>query len=823
MTSFLQDLRGGVRGLLKSPLHTFIAALTIALGIGINTTMFSIVEAVLLRPLPYQNAERLIAINADLPGLSLKNVGFSVPEADDLAARTDLFDMVSPVWVFDANLTGGQQPERVVMMASGTNYFEMLGAAPQIGRVFGPQDRADGFAEAVVLSDASWQRLFGRDPAALGKQIRIDTDLYTIVGVMPASFRHPAAAPAPNIDVWSTAGFRANPFQSPPVRRSRMLPSMMARLKSSTSVDAARAALNTLAATTQRDHAADYPTDAKWTLRVDPMQAVVVGNVSPLLLAFSAAVALVLLIGCANVANLLLARASTRQREIAIRLALGAGRGRMIRQLLTENLVLASVGGVAGVTAAVWTQSVLLASMPADLPRANEIGINWLALTFAASITIVTSLVCGMAPALQASKTRPVAAIAETSRGMTAGRRQRRLRTTLVVAEIALSLVLVTGAGLLVATVTRLLDVDPGFDPTHVSAARTWIAVPNNPELDPYRLPAARVSLVRRIVDRLREIPGVTTAAMTTTVPLGQVPGKVPIQVPGLNLDAESSTAGFLAVTPDYFATLGVPVLRGRAFAETDEGRAQQVAIVDEELERRFFAGQDAVGRSIMIGRPGPNGPPPSLTIVGVVKTIKQERLDESAAPHVYTSLYQRAGRSLGLIVKTREGGDNVQELVRHAVLAVDPDLPVFSSESLDATIARSIASQRFSARALAVFAAFALVLVIGGVYGVMAYTVTTQTPEIGVRMAMGASPSALLRGVLAEALRTSVTGVVIGLILAAVSTRFIRTMLFGVSTIDPAVYAIASVLLIASALLASYLPARRAASVDPLISLRAE
>jgi predicted permease len=821
MTSFLQDLRGGVRGLLKSPLSTFVAALTIAVGIGVNTTMFSIVEAVLLRPLPYGSADRLVALNADFPGISLANVGFSVLEMDDLSAQSNVFEMVSPVWVFDANLTGGERPERVVMVATGTSYFQILGVAPQLGRVIGPQDQADGFAEAVVLSDAAWRRLFGGDPSAIGRRIRIDTDLYTVVGVMPPDFHHPAAAPAPEIDVWSTAGFRARPFQSPPVRRNRVLRSGIARLRADVSIEQARAALGTLIASTLRDHAADYPTDGRWTIRVDPLQSIVVGNVSPLLLAFSGAVALVLLIGCVNVANLLLARASTRHREIAIRLALGARRSRLIRQLLTENLVLAAIGGGAGVLAAVWTQSLVVASMPADLPRIHEIGIDWIAVMFAAAITIVTMLACGIAPALQASKTRPVAAIAEIGRGLTPGRRQRRLRTTLVIAEIAVSLVLVTGAGLLVATVTRLLDVNPGFDPVRVTTARTWIAVPNNPELDPYRTPVARVTLVKRLIDRLRAIPGVEAAAMTTTVPIQQAPAKAPIQIPGRTLDAEAAVAGFAVVSPDYFSVLRVPVIRGRAFAETDDTTSAQVAIVDEELERRFFDGQDAVGRRIQIGRGGPNGDPPSLTIVGVVKTIRQERLDEAPTPHVYAALYQRIGRSLGMLVKTRSRDAGIQEQIRVAVLSVDGDLPVFSADALDATIGKSIASQRFSARALVVFAAFALLLVIGGVYGVMAYGVTTQTQEFGVRIAMGASPATLLRTVLGEALRTSVTGVVLGLVLAAATTRFIRTMLFGVSAVDGRVYALAGVLLIASALLASYLPARRAASVDPLVSLR--
>src|SRR5262245_14250010 len=361
MGSILHDLRGGIRALFHSPAHTFVAVLTIGLGIGVNTTMFSIVQAVLLRPLPYNSPGALVALNADLPGLSLASVGFSVPEIDDLSKRAGVFTQLSPVWVFDANLTGGQRPERVVMVASGPHYFSLLGATAQIGRVLGPQDTAEGFAEAVVLSDAAWHRLFGGDPAALGRQVRIDTDLYTIVGVMPPGFHHPAAPPAPDIDVWSTAGFRANPFPSPPARRNRMLPSAIARLESGASIDQARAAVDTLAASIRHDYAADYPNDARWTVRLQPLREVVVGNVHSLLVAFSAAVALVLVIGCANVANLLLARASTRHREVAIRLALGAGRGRLIRHLLTENLVLAALGGAAGLVAVVWTHASVVA------------------------------------------------------------------------------------------------------------------------------------------------------------------------------------------------------------------------------------------------------------------------------------------------------------------------------------------------------------------------------------------------------------------------------------------------------------------------------
>jgi putative ABC transport system permease protein len=823
IAELLYDLRGGVRALRASPTHTTIAVLTIALGIGLNTMMFSIVSSIVMRPLPYRESQALVAINADLPGLSLKNVGFSVPEIDDLAARSDVIDQLTPVWVFDANLTGADRPERVVMVASHVNYFTLLGATPQLGRVFEPSDRADGFSQAVVLSDAAWHRLFGGDPAAIGKQVRIDTDLYSIVGVMPPGFRHPAAAPSPDIDVWSAAGFRANPFPPQPTRSVRMLPSVLARLQPGVTVEEARASLDGFAATIRRDYAADYPAAARWSLRADGLQRVVVGDVQKLLLALSAAVGLVLLIGCANVANLLLARATARHRELAIRLAIGASRGRLIRQLLTENLVLAAVGGAAGVVIALWTERVVIDSLPSALPRVHEIVVDWRAVTFAIGITLLTSVICGLTPALQASRTQPVNALADTSRGSTSGRRQRRVRTAFVVAEIALSLVLVAGAGLLIATVSKLLEVDPGFNSARVTAAKTWIAVPNNPELDVYRTADARAGLIRRLVDQLRAIPGVSGAAVASGVPLSQTAQRVPVRVDGTTLGDEDATAEFLQVTPDYFSVLGVPVTRGRAFREGDDPTAAPAVIIDEDAERRFFPGLDAVGRQIRIGRPGPQGPPPPITVVGVVRTVKHDRLDEPATPHIYGSIYQRSGRSLSLLIKLQIDNPGLQDSLRRAVAAVDPDLPVFAVAPLDDLLAHSIASQRFSATALTAFAVLALLLVVGGVYGVTSYTVTARTREMGVRLAMGARPSDVLRGVVLEALRASTTGVAIGLLLTFAGTRLLRTMLFGVSAIDLRVLAAACAILTAATILASVLPARRAARTDPLLALRAE
>jgi putative ABC transport system permease protein len=585
-------------------------------------------------------------------------------------------------------------------------------------------------------------------------------------------------------------------------------------------IEEARAAVDALSESIIREHPSDYPADGRWMIRLEPLRDAVVGNVQPLLLSFSVAVALVLLIGCANVSNLLLVRTAARHHELAVRLAIGANRGHLVRQLLTENLVLAGLGGIAGVAAVYSMQWWLVAAMPAVLPRLHEIRIDWMAVTFAAAITLLTSLACGIAPALQAGRTRPGHAIAGSARGMSASHRLGRLRSTFVVAQIALSLVLVASAGLLVATVSRLIDVDPGFEPASVTTARTWIAVPNNPALDPYRTPAARAILARRLLDRLRELPGVSAAAVATGVPLAQPPVRVPVQVNG-NAQAEGLSAEFIAVTPDYFSVLGIPVTRGRAFGESDDASGQPVVILDEDAERKFFPGLDAVGRSIYVGR-APQGLPPPSMVVGVVRNAKHGRLDESSTPHVYASLYQRSGRSLSLLVKTRAAAD-AQQSLRRAVAVVDPDLPVFAMAPLDETVAKSIDKQRFSAHALTVFAVLALLLVIFGVYGVMAYAVTTRTREMGIRIAIGATAADLQRGVLADAFRTSAVGAFIGLLLTAGATRFIRGMLFGVSSLDSRVFLLATLLLMGATLFASYLPARRASRTDPVSSLRSE
>ena len=723
----------------------------------------------------------------------------------------------------DANLTGAERPERVVLMVASPTYFEVLRATAELGRVLGPEDAAAGFAEAVVLSHAAWLRLFGGDPGAIGRQLRLDTDIYTVVGVMPAAFQHPQPPTAPSVDVWSTAGFTANPFPSPPQRKVRMLPGAIARLKPGMSLAQAQASLDTITVALMREFPGDYAESALWTVRVRPLRDIVVGNVRPILVALSGAVFLILVIGCANVTNLLLVRSSTRQREMAIRVAIGAGQGRLVKQLVVEHLMLAGVGGTLGMLTAFAAQSWLTAVLPAELPRFDTGGISPTVMLFGAAVTILTSLAIGIAPALQVSRTRPARAMLEGSRGSTPSRRQRTLQTTLVVAEIALALVLLVGAGLLLRTVSELLRVETGVASTDVLMARTWIAVPNNPEADRYGTPAARAALGREVLRRLHEIPGVASAALTNALPVSGMALRSPVQIEGRPSDDEAMTGEMVVITPGYFGTLQIPVLQGRPFTDADDTASRAVVVIDDAAARRWFPGQDALGKRLQIGRAGPRAAPAPAVIVGVVGDAKYDRLDEAPTPHVYVPMYQRSGRSISVVLKTTIAPDTIREQVRLAIEGADPDLPVFGVQLLDEKIAQSIARQRFTALALTAFSILALALAAVGVYGVMAFAIETRTQEIGVRMAMGATPRGVMTSVLRDAVQTAVIGVGVGFALAMLAVRSLRTMLYDVSPLDPGVFVGASALLVAVAVVASYLPARRASAVNPVTALRGQ
>ena len=820
-----QDVRFAFRGMIKARGLTVVALLTLAIGIGANTAIFSIVNAVLLQPLPFRDPGQLVQIRADLPGVGAKNVGFSEPEFADLRDRAGIFEAVSVVFPAPANLTGGERPERIEIIGVSPNYFDLLGARPQLGRLFDNRDIAEGFAEAAVISDGLWRREFGADPAILGHKVRIDGDLYTIVGVLPPEFRHPAIASAKAIDLWGTAGFRAAPFAGP-VRNARQLPGIIGRLKPGVTLEQARARLATLSDSLRRDYGADYPANAGWTLSLTPLKDVVIGNSQTLLLALLLAVSLILLIACVNVASLLLARSAARQREIAVRMALGASRIRLVRQLLTESLVLSIVAAAVGAMVAELAENSLVQLLPRQLPRADAIGIDGRVLLFSLAVAIFTGIVFGIAPALQTSR-GDANALKQDGRSGEATIRSVRTRNWLVGAEVALSLTLVIGAGLLLRTFWELLQVHPGFASENVLAATVWLPVPNDPKTDVYGTTEQRTALTRELVRRLHTISGVKDAATTSVLPLRNQLLPRGFRVEGKSDQGDPSSAYWILISPEFIHGMGASVLRGRAFDETDDSRVTPVAMVDEAAAQRLWGDQDPIGRRVRFANNifvnGKPQPPPWMTVVGVVSNIKFGKLDESELPHIYSSAYQLNGKFINLVVRATGDPAVLGRSIQNEIQAVDPNLPVSDVAPMSEIVTASVAERRFAASLISLFALLALVLAAVGVYGVAAYSVQQRTREFGIRSALGATTTDLVRMVMRDSMWPVLGGLAAGILGAALAGRAIATLLFGVRTMDPLVYVSSVAVLVIVGVAANYIPARRAGKIDPNLALRYE
>jgi putative ABC transport system permease protein len=827
ITNLWQDLRYGARMLMKKPGFTIVAVLTLALGIGANTAIFSVVDAVLLRPLPFPHPEQIVLARDDLTGRQLEDVGMSVDELRDFQERSDVFEEISAVWPVDANLTGSDRPERIELLAVSPNYFSLLGASAQLGRVFGPQDRALGFAEGVVISDGLWRRLFGADPNVLGRKVRADSDIYTIIGVMPPGFRHPARTLRNDVEMWGTAGFAAAPFGSP-VRAQRMLPGAIARLKPGMSLQQAQLKLDSFVANLRGQFPNDYPADAGWTVRLISAREKLVGNVRMTLWALMGAVGVALLIGCVNIANLLLARSLARRREMAIRLALGAGRGRLILQLLVESLLLALLGGAVALLMVAWVMKLLLGLAPDDIPRLHEVGLNGGVLGFAFAISILTGVIFGLVPALHASRPDMAPNLKEGGQGD--GARSHRFRAALVVVEFALSLALMAGAGLLARSFWRLLQVDPGFDPSNVMMARIWLPVPNNPDLDPYRPLEKRVAFVSEVLRRASALPGAQYAAIGggNGVPLiGPHASNAFTIESQADADSNPPRAQVSSVSPDYFRVLGSPLARGRFFALSDDNQAPRVALIDEAMAGRYWPNQDPVGNRFKFGRRGSNAP--WMTIVGVVGNIKTDGLDQPDQPHIYLPILQNPGYAMAVYIRAesniggRAGLAGLTQALRREVQAVDPDLPIFGERPMEDLVSASLAQRRFAAQLISLFGALALLLSGIGIYGVIAWSVSQRTREIGIRLALGADKGVILRWILWQGTRLILAGVIVGLLGAVAMTRLLRGLLFEIAPTDPLTYVGVAALLAIVALLACYIPARRATKVDPMVALRFE
>jgi predicted permease len=824
MNSFMKDLRYGVRLLLKTPGFTIVAILTLALGIGANVALFSVVDAVLLRPLPYPHPEQLVRVFDDLRGSNTRDVGMSVPQFWDYRDRSGIFQDVAVIWPIPVALTGVDKPQRIEILATSPNYFTMLGAHAQIGRVFTMQEDVPGFIEEVVLSDGFWRRQFGSDPTVLGKSVRLDGDLYNIIGVMPPDFHHPGKTLETEEDGFIAAGYNANPFPTPPQRNLRMLPGVIGRIKPVLKVSSAQAQLQTFDAQLAAQYPDDYPPAAGWTPRLESLQQDLVGDVRTELFVLLGAVGFVLLIACVNLANLLLARGTARQREIAIRLALGAGHRRLISQLLTESVLLSFVSGIIAIIVVFWVKSSLLSLAPADLPRLNEVHLSASVLLFGFFVSIVTGVLFGLVPAIQAVSPDHITSLREGSRGAGSSKRQIRISRFLVASEVALALVLLAGAGLLLRSFWLLLQVRPGFDSHHVLTAQIWMAIPNDPKNDPYREIPRRASFHREVLRRISALPGVEEASISSGggLPLAHGRNNFTFTIEGRPADSERApVAEFAAATPSYFNALRIPLLSGRSFTDSDDDKADKVVLIDETLAHRYWPNESPIGKRI---KPGPiQFKAPWVTIIGIVGDIKSDSLDASGAPHVYVPLYQNPPYYAVVYLRTAGDPGNLGEAVRREVLAVDPNIPTYGVRSMDEVIRKSVAERRFALEILAFFATVALALAAIGIYGVMAYTFSRRAHEIGIRMALGAQQKDILRMALGEGMSLVAIGLVCGFVGALVLTRLLRTLLYNVTPSDPFTFAAIAAILAGVALLACLLPARRATQVDPLEALREE
>jgi len=820
------DLKFALGQLRKSPGFTAIVVITMALGIGGTTAIFSVVDASLLRPLPYPQSARLVSIQADLPGIDAHDAGMSEPEWQDLQG-SGIFDYVSPTWFDENNLTGSAQPARVRLLLVAPNYFELLSVKPQVGRGFDPHDHSPGIIPEIVISDSLWKRSFGGDPHILDKTVRMDTDLYRIIGVMPAGFDSPGrTAEERNVEIWAATSFYGPPLPDHPLRNRRNLPTAIARLKPGLTIAAAQSRLDTLAASLQKQFSGDYPDG--WRVGLLPLKERVVGNTRQPLLLLLAAVGLVLLIGCVNVANLLLARASARAREMAIRRALGASQTRLMRQLLTESLILSLFGGCAGVAILLLAQGFLLQFVPESFPRLNEISINWSVLTFALLMSILSGVIFGVAPALHAARLDLSHALNQEGRGSTSSGERARTRRTLVVIEFALSLVLMIAAGLLVHSFWDLLNVRLGFNPQSVVSIRTRLPYPNDTSIDKYATAAQEAPFIGELLRRFRLLPGVEEAALgdPASIPLDQsqrdlniLEGRFFLEFEGKQQSGATSMVERSRVTPGYFHLLGLSLLRGRLFNESESNSAPQVAIVNEAFARTYWPNEDAIGKRFKSTRANS----PWITIVGIIANARTQSVAQSDMPQIYLNLYQAPAKHLAIFLRGRLNQAAIPDQVRHQVQAVDPTLPVFGAQTLTQTLSDSLSQQRFSMQMIALFAFTALLLAAIGIYGVIAYMVTERTHEIGIRFALGAQRQDILQIVIGQGLRLVLVGAGVGLICAIIVGQIMANLLYGVRPTDPLTFLIVALLFVAVALLGCYFPARRAMNVDPIVALRYE
>jgi len=812
VSTFLQDWRFALRGLVKQPGFTLVALITIALGIGANTAIFGIVNAVLLRPLPYNAPDRVVLLWSHWTNWS--KTWLSQPELVDYQQQARSLEHVAAFSSTSFNLTGGGDPLRVLAAQVQPEIFAALGAQPIAGRVFTADEDVPGHDHVVMLTEGLWRSQFGSDPSIVGRAIQLDAKPYTVVGVLPAALRLPLDyANRTFTQIWVPLALEPN---NPQERGNHGL-NALGRLRPGTSLPQAQAEIDTITGGFLQLYPNNY--DRVFGLTLVPAPLEVFGDVRPALVVLLLAVGAVLLIACANVANLLLARSEGRQKELAIRIVLGAGRGRIVRQLLTESMVLSAIGGAAGVLLAYGLTRGLIALDPLKIPRVQDIAVDGRVLAFTAAISAMTGILFGIVPAIQSSR-------ADLQPVLKEGGRDSRiatgwLRRVLVVGEVAAAVVLVAAALLLARSFARLLDVDAGFNPSHVLTLRT--SLPNQT----YAEPAAMVKAYAEVGRRLRESPGVQAAGAVTGLPLASTRGDWGIRLEGQPVNHRSGLAAdWQVVTPGYFDAIGTPLRAGRTFTDADAADTLLVIVVNETMAKKFWPGISAIGRRLTMGSNDR-----WITVVGVVADVHHRGLDIQPRPEMYRPHTQfRYGGANAPAVSTmtwvvRVAGDPraATSYARAAIHAVDAHLGISDVATMDQVLADSTSDRRLNMLLFALLGGLALALATVGVYGVVAYSVTQRTHEIGVRMAIGAKPADVVRMVLSEGGRLAAAGVAVGSVGAFAGARLIRGLLFEVSATDPFTFAGVAVGLLGVALLASYIPARRATHVDPMIALRGE
>ena len=807
----INDLRLALRRLLKAPAFSAIVVLTLALGIGANSAIFSVVEAVLLRPLAFREPDRLVTVLHLYPSLNALEAPVSVPGFRDYRDQMGIFDGAAVESGQGFNLTGMGEPQRVVASRVSAQFFSTLGVAPLLGRTLLPEEHETSGAQVAILSHGLWQRLFGAEPSAVGRTLSLNGEPYEIVGVMPREFRDFFNGDA---ELWVPIRFRAEQYADG--NRTNEWLNLTARLSPGVTIDQARARARDFAAQLKQRYPDEYPTD--WSLVVEPLAERATGRIRPVLLVLLGAVGMVLLIACANVANLLLARGASRSKEIAIRTALGAGRRQLVQQLLTESILLALVGGALGLALAWLAVRGMGALNLANLPRADEIAIDPPVLFFTLLLSLLTGVVFGLVPALHVSRADLHGTLKEGGRSATADRTGRGVRSALVVAEMALALTLLAGAGLLIKSVARLSAVDTGFRPERLLTFH--IALPQAK----YPSDTTRAALFDRLVPAIAALPGVQGVGATSVLPFGGGWSTGSFTVEGYQVpqDQPSPWGDIRIVTPDYLRTLGAPLRRGRHLEARDALGAPNVAVVDEEMVRRFWPASDPIGKRITFGD-ATDSTTEWITVVGVVGHTKHEGLDAEDRVQLYLPYAQAAQGGMSMVVRTT--GDPLAQVssVRRAVQSVDADLPIARIEAMEALVDRSVGQRRLAMILLGAFAGIALVLAAVGIYGVMAFSVTQRSHELGVRMALGAGRRRVLALVVGQGMTLAGAGVALGILGALGLTRLIGSQLYAVRATDPSTLATVAVVLFATALLATLVPALRATRVDPVVALREE